>query len=274
MSDEADASAAIQDRFDVSLAVCAELRDFALSLTRPWRGRPLDGDNYPHDKLVAALFCRSFTTYSAAVELAQSGFGEQAAMLNRSLFEDMVDAHWICTDPQTAVQRYGDHLDHGKMLLADQVAKYPDFYPDLEIPDFEVSERERLDNLFGPHGSRSWTTLSLHDRVSAIEHHWATDEDRHNLRFFRDIPHRENNQTLHVSGYGLTTLVTAHGSDDVTFRLGPSTTMVGRALFGAWWIFGQTVGLVLDHFAVPIDDTARLELFDAGRFSPELRSSE
>jgi hypothetical protein len=242
------ARVATAERFARELAACDELIDFVHRIVRPWKGRPLDPQGHPHDNLVAALFARSFTSFWAAVELVRMGFGEQAAMVNRALFEDMVDAHWICTEPERAVELYEAHLTHGQMLLGDQIAKYPQLYGDLVIPDFDAAERERLDGLFGRYGTKSWTLLAMHDRVTAVEHHWGDEENRVILRFFRDIPHRENNQTLHVSGQGLTALVRDHGSEGLALRLGPSSEMLERGLFGAYWIFQQTLGLLLEHF--------------------------
>lgn len=248
------------------MAACERVRDYAYEITDPWTGRPLTLDANHHDRLVVTLFARAFNTYWAALQLCSTGFGEQAAMLNRSLFEDMVDAHWICTEPQRAIELFEKHDTHGRMLLADQVAKYPAWYPDLALPDFDPDERNHLDKLFGPYGARSWTTVSLHDRVTAIEHHWTKTEDQEILRFFRDIPHRENNQILHVSAHALGNVVVENGPEAFSVRLGPGTSMVDRSLFGAWWMFSQVVGLLVDHFEIQLDAGTRAELFAADAF--------
>jgi hypothetical protein len=68
------------------------------------------------------------------------------------------------------------------------------------VPKFDPEERKRLDGVFGKFGHKSWTRLNLHERVAQIEHFWeSSDEALEALRFYRDIPQRENNQTLHVS---------------------------------------------------------------------------
>jgi hypothetical protein len=36
-------------------------------------------------------------------------------MLNRSLFEDMIDVHWVATEGEAAERCYADHLKHGQM---------------------------------------------------------------------------------------------------------------------------------------------------------------
>ena len=95
------AAEAIAKLHAAELAACAALRDFLLEVVRPWGGRSLNPER-TEDALLAALLSRSSNTFWAAIELCQIGFGEQALMLNRSLFEDMVDAHWVTVDPTTA----------------------------------------------------------------------------------------------------------------------------------------------------------------------------
>lgn len=64
-------------------------------------------------------------------------------VLNRSLFEDMVDAHWVIIDPETAEARYSDHNDHTQMLRADAVATFPDMYPERPSSVGEAPTRAR-----------------------------------------------------------------------------------------------------------------------------------
>jgi hypothetical protein len=161
---------AIAQRFAVLLAACDGLRDYAISMKSPWRGRPLD-DEARHELMLAVIFSRSFNTYWSAVELAQMGFGPQAAMLNRSLFEDMIDAHWITVEPELAVERIEQHHQHGRMLLADAVVAQGAM-SDAEVPRFDADERAALNKIFGDYGERSWTGLGIYARVMAVELLW------------------------------------------------------------------------------------------------------
>lgn len=237
-----------------------------MSLAERWRGRPLE-ETPGSDLIVAALFVRSLNTYVAAVRLCEAGYGEQAAMLNRSLFEDMADAHWTVGEPALAVSLLADHGSHGAMLLADAARKYPDFFPAAEIPEYDAAERTRLDGLFGPHGTKSWTRLNIHERVERIAHHWTDiGAETQPLFLYRDIAQRENNQTLHVSAVALGSTVRERNDQFVTFRLGPDVDMLDRALFGAFWIFSQTVGLLLDHFSFKVDKAERVAATDMADF--------
>jgi hypothetical protein len=257
------AAALIEERMGSVLALCSRVRKFALAITQPWGGRTL-GVDAVSDTLIVALFTRSYGTFCAAVELARLGFGAQAAMLNRSLFEDMVDAHWIATEPIRAEALMRDHDAHGRMLLADAVAKHPSLFSEVELPQFDADERKRLDTLFGKYGTRSWTTLNLHDRIDQIEHRWrGNDDDLEVLRFYRDIAQRENNQTLHVSARGLGDTLRGRDETGIVVAMGPGLEMIDRALFGSFWIYSQTVGLLLDHFDFDIDDETRTQVFFA-----------
>src|SRR4051794_24560855 len=100
-----DVSVLIEDEFGARIRACERLYEYAKGLTKSWPGRPLED---AADGLIIALFTRSLDTFKAAITLASKGFGAQAAMLNRSLFEDMIDAHWVATDPDTARLRYED----------------------------------------------------------------------------------------------------------------------------------------------------------------------
>lgn len=254
----------IEKEFSSQIRACERLYEYAKGLTKSWGGRPLESTG---DGLIATLLSRSLDTFRAAIHLASLGYGAQASMLNRSLFEDMIDVHWIATDPNGARDCYRDHHQHSRMLLADAVAKYPDYYPDIELPDFDSEERKKLDDLYGRWGAKPWSRINLHQRVKLVEHHWDDEAARRTLHFFLDIAHRENNQMLHVSAAGLNANAEfSNDADSFAIRIGPRTDMLERALFGSFWVFDNTLGLVLDHFEIDLDDKTRKELFSAKDF--------
>ena len=259
-----DVGKAIEDEYGAQIRACERLYEYAKALTRgDWPGRPVDDTA---DGLIVSLFTRSMDTFQAAIRLAALGYGAQAAMLNRSLFEDMIDAHWVATDPEAARQRYEVDHQHARMLLADAVTKHPEHYAEIELPEFDADERKRLDRLYGRWGSKSWTGIGLHERLGLVEHHWKDDASRRTLMFFHDIAHRENNQTLHVSSWGLNQNVEVVDDDTVRFNVGPRLGMLDRALFGMFWIFDNLLGLVLERFDIELDDETRAQVFTAKDF--------
>jgi hypothetical protein len=257
-----DIGAQISERFRSKIEGCERLLDYSLGLLGEWPGRPVES---VCDGLVLALFARSLDTAAAAIRLAGDGYGAQASMLNRSLFEDMIDAHWVATDEEAADRCYRDHLEHGRMLLADAVAKYPEYYSEIELPEFDPDERKALDRDYGRFGHKSWTKVSLHDRVSLVEGHWTEEVGRQTLHFFHDIAHRENNQTLHVSSATLGKNLEFYDGE-LGLTVGPREDMVERALFGSFWILDATVGLVLDRFGIELDEETRVSVFSARDF--------
>src|SRR5689334_3667467 len=64
-------------------------------LALAWDRKPDDVGGDAFRALLLAIFARSTLTYRAIMQLCRGGFGEQADMLNRSLFEDMAAAHWV-----------------------------------------------------------------------------------------------------------------------------------------------------------------------------------
>ena len=202
---------AIAQRFAVLLAACDGLRDYAISMKSPWRGRP-------------------------------------AAMLNRSLFEDMIDAHWITVEPELAVERIEQHHQHGRMLLADAVVAQGAM-SDAEVPRFDADERAALNKIFGDYGERSWTGLGIYARVMAVELLWEpVDGGRELLHFYRRLVHRENNQLLHLSSFSMGEQVRERTDTELALALGPSSAHVQKALVAAYWCFGQLISLIRDTF--------------------------
>jgi hypothetical protein len=237
---------AIAKEYGRRLEACERLREFAISMAEPWGGRALDDDR-TEDMLVAVIFSRSTSTFWAATDLARVGFGAQAAMLNRSLFEDMVDAHWVTVQPELAKLRLEQHDLHGRMLLADAVRDEGDVLSADEIPTFDTDERKKLDDIFGEYGHRLWTGIGLYPRVKLIEPLWR-DPKVAGLDFMRRVVHRENNQLLHLSAYAIAKQIRGRTEEALTVKFGPNTDHVGNALLAAFWIFGQTLSQVINTF--------------------------
>lgn len=230
------------------ISACDELR--MLLTDMPFVDIDVEGELSEHLRLITAIFARSFTTFWAAVELARGGFATQAAMLNRSLFEDMADIYWVSLEPAAAVERYRDHDLHRRMRLAD--AARASYDPaELTIPDFDAEERARLDARFGRFGEKPWSGLNLHHRVDRIEPLW---DDPAILRFYKRIVHRDNNELLHLGARSINKVVSANTEDKFSAALGPRANDVDTALVAALWTFAQTARLMIETFNLPLAD--------------------
>jgi hypothetical protein len=179
-------------------------------------------------------------------------------MLTRSLFEDMVDAHWVCVEPGLARERLTQHLDHTRLLFNETAADFPTIFDPENLPSADPSQRPALDKIFGNFGHKSWTGLDIHRRSAAIEHLWTADASRTLFNFFRRVVYRDSNQHLHLSGQALNGLVRANTGEHLSVKVGPGPESVHRALWSSWWMSMQIIGQVFNHFDFP--DELRAEL--------------
>jgi hypothetical protein len=205
------------------------------------------------ETLLIAFWLRSVTTFEAIMVLADHGYGEQAAMLSRSLFENMVDAHWIVDDQDHAVDQFRRHEKHSNAVTAEVAARYPEIFKAGPPATAKLSRRERreLDRDFGRHGVKSWTGLTLHERVKVIEDQWPP-ATRGMFEFYKDIPLRFANQLLHPTSWGIgrgASLVESEaGKPVLRFNVGPSTAWISQALNLAFWTLIQLATLIMSEF--------------------------
>jgi hypothetical protein len=222
-----------------------------------------------HWGIVVALFCRAATTYQASVRLARDGFGAEAGMLNRALFEATIDCYWTTECPSLAVERLRDHIKYEAYDAARLTLKYPEKFADVDLPEpqqLSDDERKRLEKLYRS-GSSSWTGLNLYQRVQQVASYWPDEWDQANLRYFLDIPNSLHNKLLHPTAWGLSRATTPasapDGSRGVAYRLGPGDDFCGQALFGAYWTASQLARLMLRECELD-EQTFRQEMFERG----------
>jgi hypothetical protein len=173
-------------------------------------------------------------------------------MISRSLFEDAVDAHWVTLDPEHAEKLYGQHHSHTRQLWIEVLDRHQWLDESLEFSKEERQAREELDAIFGKHGTKSWTTLNIFERVKAIEHLWS--DGGAELRLHRDVVHRSNNQHLHASAPALNQTAEVSEQGDLRFHARPSPRFVDQALIGASWAYLQTLSLAAEWFELPIGE--------------------
>lgn len=233
---------------------CAGVLDFVRDLTKDWEAFGQPGIFTTPNIIVTSIFARSTRTYEGVVKhLTGGGFGEQGVMLNRALFEDMVDARWASLNPDLAVERFAAH-DRWTRHLADRVASdFPDYQTGDEPPPIELSEEEKREyaKLFGDWGQRSWTGVPMRRRLKEVEQQWTEGPIRRQFQYMYRRVQRINNEVLHLSSTSMGRLPTAPRENEdgqVQFRFGASGHMVHPALFGAFWAYSHTLLLLFDIF--------------------------
>jgi hypothetical protein len=205
--------------------------------------------------LFPALFARGTSTCEAILLVSEHGYGGQAMMLNRALFELMVDAHWVHSDRDLAKESFVKHARLHAHLKRRAVRTYPDIFGEAEaeaaregLPPEEVKALRRY--------RQSWTGLSLRDRVKAIEDQWTDPTTRRHMWFFLDVVNQLNNEELHPTSWSLGRILRripdTTGRERVQFRVGPEPELVHEALFNCFWVYGQLLGLVIEVFEMPL----------------------
>ena len=191
-----EAEALVRKHYGRQVDACHRLLELSWELVgaRPWRGRPVDG---MVDKLIASEAARGTKTFRAALDAVLGGFGPQAGMLNRALFEGMAIAHWVRANPALAAERFAEHVRHNRSLWNKRlIARQWIDEPLDQLPD--LAEQRRLDKQFGEWGDKLWCGLTMHQLVENIEHEWAEGHSRTEMRDFYAIAHASNNETLHA----------------------------------------------------------------------------
>lgn len=245
--------------FVQELRACAELEAFAVNSLEPWQGRPIQKsspDEPPGaDEITGLIFARATKTFKAAVQLTRQGYGEQAAMLNRSLFEGMAVAHWVVANEEAAAERFFRGWQFDRYLLArviENTGWLPDGAeaqgPELSEEDLQVMRRD-----FGTYGHKLWTGhKGLRELVDEIESDWGDEGERQMLRNFLRVVNRDNNQLLHSTVSGLAGAATGVADDGLYLSVGPSATRIEQALFPAYWTYAQTFGVLIDRFEISV----------------------
>lgn len=235
----------------------AALRDL-LDFGRTDVASRLRADGEPDARaLIIALFSRATTTLQALVLLVENDFGQQAMMLNRAAFELLVDAYWTEENRELAADRFVRHARFHQHLKRESAQRYPELLdPGTAAEPLDTTELAELTDLYRPHGVRSWTALSIHQRVESIVDSFGDPHDRKQLRGFRDIVYRLNNEELHPTPWSISRVLrrrpTADGGEALLFRIAPEPELGQLALRSAWWMYLQLVSLILDSFEITL----------------------
>lgn len=240
--------AQVRSIYGSKLEACERLHAFGEDALYAWAGRPIDPESV--DPIILAEGARATKTYGGTLRLVAGGFGPQASMLNRSLFEGMAIAHWAHAQPKRAVELFKKHGRHSELLWGDAFEKADPADPRV-IEAGTEEERKELGGLFGRYGTKLWTGhRSLYDLLPEIEDQWPEGPPREQLWWFFRVAHRDNNQVLHSTALGLSAGVTRM-AEALRLDVGTSDSHLDRGLLGGLWSYEQTLTLLWDHFTIP-----------------------
>ena len=204
------------------------------------------------NNLVIGTFARGTKTYRAALLLCDRGYGEEAAMLNRSLFEHMVVAWWMSlrANGDALVAQMKRHHDHARVLYERASEQHPDL--DLEpgkdaepLPEAYVAA---LDKEFGPYGGQ-WHGKRLDQLVREVEAGWDEPYGGVLWKFFHFVNHW-NNYLLHHSSVGVSEGIDWPSADEKPkVMLGPSREWAVASLWAAYWCYALLLLCTLRRLA-------------------------
>jgi hypothetical protein len=228
--------ATIVAAFPDEFAACDELYGFARE-HRP-SGTP---SNDVADELILRTYARGSKSYQGALRLAYVGYGAQAFMLSRSLYEDMLVAHWIKRNPRKAPRQ----MDRHRRLVFDTLGgKSRRFGLDAErYEKLDADQRRRLRQEFG---SGNWTKLSMDGLCSAVKQDFPIAEGhRRILEQTHELIHRAANLVVHNSFASLGATTVEESEKRKLMDLGASMTFVRQALWVAFFSYLHLTSLVL-----------------------------
>lgn len=222
--------------FQPQFAACDAIYAFARS-QRP--DRPPSPD--PAGRLILATYARGSKSYQGALRLAHIGYGAQSLMLGRSLYEDMLVAHWIKLNPQQAPRQLDDHR---RMTLAVYQSELRRF--GLDPPEAAQIDRAERDQLRREFGSGHWTKLSMDALRAAVQDEFPEQDSHRRLLLQVDtLLHRHANLIVHHSFLSLGGAAAAAGESSITYDVGASTRFMPQALFIAFFSYIHLTSLVV-----------------------------
>jgi hypothetical protein len=241
--------ASIASDYAREIAACEGLADAYFQRCEPrWSGRSAEG---LADRIFLLEVGRQTKTFRASIDLARRGYAEQASMLNRALFESMLVARWINVNGSTAADRFDRALRFEEHLKVERLNNTgwleEEGKENLESP-LDASELPELAAEFGQYGDRMWTGhQDIRDLLSSIKDQFEERELKLIENYLR-LGHQENNQLLHSTVAGLSQVFTSAPGDLFAVWTGPSDALVGKALFYAYSIYGQTLEITVERF--------------------------
>lgn len=244
--------ARIERSFALELTAVRALDELSDQVIASWpRQRPARREA---DRILAMAIARGTTTFKAVLQLIEAGYGREASMLNRSLFEGMAVAHWIAANPAEAERRFPRAMEFELHLFGEMAREIEPEEPDppgaVRLDSEQLAEAKRL---FGPYNERLWTGHNnVRELVADVENQWE-EPGRGVLRTYLRYENRQNNKVLHASAIGLFGLVldpstNSEGLAGMTMRLGPGSDMLDSALSGAFYNHGMLLSLLVDHY--------------------------
>jgi hypothetical protein len=262
LSDE-DVRTNVEREFGLELEAVRNLDDFSDSLIDTWQRSA--GNRSEADRIITLSIARGTTNFKACQHLVLGGFGREAQMLNRVMFEGMAVAHWVAANPSEAEVRFKEANEFEIYLMRERVSEAN---PDLDLPSGagELSPREiaSATKKFGRNNQRLWTGhKSLWELIDAVEDQWE-EPGRSALRIYLKDEHQRNSKQMHASasalfGLALDPGALQGGQRGMTARIGPGPEKIDGALLGAFFSHSNLLSLIVSHYELGAEAETEME---------------
>ena len=202
--------------------------------------------------IISATAGRSEKTYESVLHLAASNYGQQAAMLLRSMFEDVVVAHWLLLHEDEVEHYVGRFLRHAEAMQLEAARVAERFKaPPVEITEALKSKEDELIAEFGPNAERSWwgkdakgQAVRLPAMISAIgtaERFWGrTHGETPVFEETYAVVVKWSNQLLHHTAYGL--MMEVIDAEHFSIASPRPVVVIGRA----YYLYAMMICAVID----------------------------
>jgi len=242
-----------------------ELVDSMEALLSFTRGSQYEWDQgHDIEGLIYATVVRSARTFEGICSLLRSGLAVQAAMLCRSLFEDMVVGHWMFyngKDPDWMVERFlrqREAIALHQRRLGRQTKAF--MGPPIPMAKDAPKREQELQQEFGSEATRDWWNpgregegkggdVKLRKLIGLLEDAAARQEMFHPrfaggeaplLRRTELVSNKWFNQCIHHTSLGLPFTLTDERKVEI-----PEDPMLVVS-FNSTWLFAQQVYLAMD----------------------------
>jgi hypothetical protein len=253
----------VEREFNLELAAVRNLDTFSDSLVETWRESR--GNRGEADRIITLSVARGMTTFKACQRMILGGFGREAQMLNRAMFEGMAVAHWVAANPDEAGIRFREANEFEIHLMRKRVAEID---PDLEIPagpgQLTPEAIKSAERKFGRNNERLWTGhRNVWELIDAIEDQWE-EPGRSALRVYLRDEHQRNSKQMHASasalfGLALDPQASQEGHQGMTVRIGPGPEEIDGALLGAFFSHSNLLSLVISHYELGAEAEAAMK---------------
>jgi hypothetical protein len=207
--------------------------------------------------LLTAQATRAVHTFEAIIGTCVLGRGVQGAMLNRSLYEDVLGIHWVAENPKLAPERAEEH--DRLIALAEHKLESTFGRTDRPLTEEEGNELDELIDLYG--GPREaftadWHRASFSECFELVKARWREHPEASGyFDYIYDVMQRRNNLMLHPSPTAFRqTFITVDGKRRLN-RAGPDERWI-QALADGSGAFYMVMRVLAEEFDLDKDPSA------------------